>query len=66
MIKNMGITDKLIRLILAAAILISGFYGLPQGITGIMFITVAGILTLTGIVGTCPLYVPFNFSTLNK
>jgi hypothetical protein len=65
MIKNMGKIDKLIRLILAAAILISAFFGMPQDITGIIFLAFAGIFAITGVVGTCPLYVPFKFSTLN-
>ena len=66
MLKNMGKTDKLIRLMLAAAILVLGFFGIPGGLSGLILKIFAGILTLTSIVGTCPLYLPFNFSTLKK
>jgi hypothetical protein len=66
MLKNMGKTDKLIRLMLVAGILISGYFGMPGGTTGFLLLVFAGILTLTSIAGTCPLYIPFKFSTTKK
>ncbi|MFZ9981986.1 MAG: YgaP family membrane protein [Cyclobacteriaceae bacterium] len=66
MIKNMGKKEKLVRLMVAAAILIAAFNGLPGGNAGIILMAFAGILTLTSIVGTCPLYLPFKFTTLKK
>lgn len=67
MLKNMGKTDKIIRLILAAAIIISaGYFEIPGGTAGFILNIFAGILTLTSIVGTCPLYLPFKISTLKK
>ena len=58
MIKNMGTTDRTIRVTLAALLLLAAFTtGLAA--TGFYFwvaVILAAIFTVTAIVGTCPLY----------
>ena len=64
--KNMGSTDKAIRIIIA---LIFGVLIFTNQVTGVPAI-ILGIFTvvflLTSVVGFCPLYAPFKLSTLKK
>lgn len=55
--KNIGNSDRTIRLILGSIIVIVGIvYGSWLGLIGLVPI-------LTALVGWCPLYVPFGIST---
>jgi len=57
---NIGITDRVIRIVI----------GLAVGVLGIVFKSWWGLLGLiplaTAAVGTCPLYLPFGISTKRK
>jgi hypothetical protein len=64
--KNMGLTDKIIRLILAAAMVALYFMGFVQGTLGIILLVFAGVFVLTSFVSFCPLYLPFGISTCKK
>lgn len=64
--KNMGSADRIIRVIIAAAIAVLFFTDVITGTWGIILLVVAGIFLLTGIFGTCPLYMPFRASTRRK
>ncbi len=59
--KNIGSTDKVIRIIIGILLLSLYFFGpqTPWGLLGIIPI-------LTAIVGVCPAYIPFKISTLKK
>jgi len=61
--KNMGNTDKIIRLIIAAGIAILYFSGVITGTIGIVLLILAGIFVLTSLVGFCPLYALFGMDT---
>ncbi len=61
--KNMGNTDKLIRIIIAAAIAVLSFTGVIRGTLNLVLVIVAVILLLTSLIGFCPLYVPFKIHT---
>ena len=54
--KNLGITDKRVRIL--AAIIIAGLYfaDMIPGVAGIVLMTVAGILLVTSLMNFCPLY----------
>lgn len=60
---NMGTTDKIIRIVLAAAI--AGLYlgGVISGVLAIVGLAVVGIFVLTSLIGFCPLYAIFGLST---
>lgn len=64
--KNMGGADRVIRVIIA--VIIAGLYftGKITGTLGTVLLAVAGIFTLTALVGTCPLYLPFGISTCKR
>ena len=61
--KNVGNTDKVVRILLAAAIVILYFTNVITGTLGIILLIIAGILVLTSIFGICPLYMPFGITT---
>lgn len=61
--KNVGTTDKVIRVLLAAAIVILYFTHVITGTLGIILLILAGILVVTSIFSICPLYLPFGIST---
>jgi hypothetical protein len=60
---NMGKVDRVLRPLLAIAFIVLFFTGTVAGIFGIVLLVFAGIFLLTSIVGMCPLYSLFGFST---
>lgn len=61
--KNVGTTDKLIR-ILAAVVIIALYYtGQISGTTAIVLLVISGIFIVTSFLSFCPLYWPFGIST---
>lgn len=61
--KNMGTTDRVIRILVAAVIAILYFSGTLTGILGIVLLVLAVVFLLTSFVSFCPLYAPFGIST---
>lgn len=61
--KNMGTTDKLIRVIVAIAILALYFTNVISGTLAIVGLVVALIFALTSVVSFCPLYTVFEINT---
>lgn len=61
--KNMGTTDKAIRLIIAIVIAILYFTDTISGTLGIVLLAVAGIFVLTSLINFCPLYTLFGIQT---
>ncbi len=59
----MGLTDRVVRVIIAAILGILYFSGIISGTLGIVLLIVAGIFVLTGLVSFCPLYAPFGINT---
>lgn len=56
MTKNMGNTDKVIRVLIAAAIAVLYYLDKIQGTLAYVLIGVAIILLITSLVNFCPLY----------
>jgi len=63
MVRNMGVVDRVIRIVLALVVVILTFTGMISGPAAIILGVLAVIFLLTGAVGTCPLYVLAKFST---
>jgi len=61
--KNMGSTDRIIRIIIAVILAALYLTGTTTGTLGIIFIIVAVVFLLTSLLGWCPLYLPFGLST---
>lgn len=64
--KNMGVADRIIRMILAAIIATLYFTNIIPGTLGIVLLALAAIFVLTSFLSSCPLYLPFGLSTLRK
>jgi len=64
--QNMGLEDRVIRLV--AAIAVGVLYGLGyiSGVLAIVLGVVAIAFFVTSLVGWCPLYLPLGLSTLRK
>lgn len=61
--KNMGTSDRAIRVLIAAVVAILYFSGTISGILGIVLLILAGIFVLTSLISFCPLYAPFGINT---
>ena len=64
--KNMGIADRIIRLVIAVVIAILFFTDVIAGAWGIVLLVVAVIFLLTSLIGLCPLYLIFGANTCSK
>jgi uncharacterized membrane protein YtjA (UPF0391 family) len=64
--KNMGNTDKMIRIIIAIIVAALYFTGTLTGTIGIIAMVIAGVFVLTSLVSFCPLYTLFGISTCKK
>ena len=64
--KNMGIIDRTIRILLAAAVTLFYFTGQLTGIAAVVLAAIAVIFILTSVIGVCPLYYPLGISTRKK
>ena len=61
--KNMGTSDRVIRIILALIVITLYATDKITGILGIVLMVLAGVFVLTSFIRFCPLYAPFGIST---
>ena len=61
--KNMGMTDKFIRILIAVIVAVLFFTEIIPGTLGIILIALAGVFVLTSLISFCPLYVPLGIKT---
>jgi hypothetical protein len=61
--KNMGTTDRIIRLLVA--IVFAGLYftNTVTGTVGLILVILGAVFVLTSLVSFCPLYLPFGIKT---
>ena len=64
--KNMGMADRVIRILAAVAIAILYFTHQINGTLAIILLVFAGIFILTSFISFCPLYLPFGIRTNKK
>lgn len=60
---NVGNIDRGVRIAISAVLVVLFFMNILTGVLGYIALAVAGIFTLTAIVGFCPLYAIFGMST---
>ena len=60
---NMGSIDRIVRV--CVSVIIAVLYGtnVINGTLGTVFLVIAGIFLITGIIGQCPLYTLFGVRT---
>lgn len=61
--KNMGSTDKGIRIIIAVAIALLYYFNVIEGTLAYILIALAAIFLLTSFISFCPLYAAFGINT---
>jgi hypothetical protein len=61
--KNMGTIDRVVRVLLALAVLILYLTNIISGTLAIILGILALVFLLTSLISFCPLYVPFKIST---
>ncbi|MFN8255615.1 MAG: DUF2892 domain-containing protein [Bacteroidales bacterium] len=64
--KNMGSVDKIIRILIAAVVVVLYFTNVISGTLGIILLIVSAIFVLTSVISFCPLYLPFGINTGKK
>ena len=64
--KNMGSSDKLIRLAVAIVLIVLYYTGIISGTIGIIVLVLALVFTITSLISFCPLYTLFGISTCKK
>jgi len=61
--KNMGSTDRIVRVLIAIVFAVLYFMGAIPGVLGIVLMAVAVIFVITSLLNFCPLYTIFGIST---
>lgn len=61
--KNMGTTDRAIRVIVAAIVAALYLTGTISGTLGIILLILSAVFVLTSLVSFCPLYTLFGMNT---
>lgn len=64
--KNMGNADRIIRLLIAAAIAVLYFTHIVTGTVGIVLLVLAAVFVLTSLVSFCPIYAVLGMNTCPK
>jgi hypothetical protein len=63
---NMGLSDKIIRIVSAALVVILYVTNIINGTLAIVLLIVATAFIVTSFFGFCPAYLPFKISTLKR
>lgn len=61
--QNMGTVDRVLRMVIAVALVVLFFAGAVTGTEGILLVLLAGLLALTSLSGYCPVYPLFGIDT---
>ncbi len=61
--KNMGSTDRLLRVVIALGIIGLSLAGILSGALAIVLLVLSAVFLITAIIGFCPLYAPLGIST---
>jgi len=64
--KNMGLADRVVRMIIAIVFIGLYYAEIVTGTLGIVLIAFSVIFLITSFISFCPLYLPFGLNTLRK
>ena len=64
--QNVGMTDRIVRFVLAAIFVVLYFTGVVSGTLGIVLLVLAVVFAVTAAINFCPIWFLFNFSTTGK
>jgi hypothetical protein len=60
--RNVGTVDRIVRVVVGMAMLLVGFLVI-EGVAGVVVGAIGAVVLLTGVIGSCLLYTPFNIDT---
>ncbi len=63
---NMGTVDKVIRILVAVAIIALYFTNVISSTLAIVLLVLSAVFAVTAVLGFCPLYIPLAISTRRK
>ncbi len=63
---NLSTLDRIVRVVVAAFFAYLYFGGIVTGVLGVVLAVLGAVFVLTALVGFCPLYTLFKFSTLKS
>ena len=63
---NLSKWDRIIRVVLAALLAYLYFAGIVASGPGVVLLVLGAVFVVTAIIGFCPLYAVFKFSTLRS
>lgn len=64
--QNIGGTDRIVRIVIAALFALGAWMAGVGSVGGIILLILAAVMLVTSAVGFCPLYAPFGFSTKSR
>jgi uncharacterized membrane protein len=64
--KNMGNIDRILRILIAAIVIVLFLTDVISATLAIVLLIFSGIFLLTSFIGFCPLYLPFGIKTNKK
>lgn len=64
--KNMGTTDKFVRLFVALVLALLVYFKVLEGNLGLAALVIAAVFVLTSALSFCPLYTLLGFNTCKK
>ena len=64
--RNLGTIDRVIRILVAVAVVILYITNVISGTPGIILLALSAIFVMTSILSICPLYIPLGLSTRKK
>lgn len=66
MVKNMGVVDRVLRVLVAIVVAVLYISGRITGVTAAVLGLIAVVFVVTSGMGFCPAYLPFRISTCRK
>lgn len=64
--KNIGTTDRMIRIALAVLLAVFAWMVGFGTVGGVILVVLAAVMLVTSAIGFCPLYLAFGFSTKSR
>jgi len=64
--KNVGVTDKWLRILFAAVIMVLYYMGYISGTIAMVLLVVGIVMLLTSLLGICPMYSIFGISSCKR
>lgn len=61
--KNVSRMDRVVRVLLGIGLIVAYLMDIVSDTVGIIFLVLAGVFILTGLIRFCPLYLPFGINT---